>query len=60
VESIKDFHSDLSLDGVNFSFSPTDHVGFQSSIFVEAKVDENGKGYWEYFGPVRQFQGESE
>jgi len=60
VESIKDFHSDLSLDGVNFSFSPTDHVGFQSSIFVEAKVDENGKGYWEYFGPVRQFQGESQ
>jgi ABC-type branched-subunit amino acid transport system substrate-binding protein len=60
IESIKDFHSDLALDGVNFSFSPTDHVGYQSSIFGEAKVDENGKGYWEYFGPVREFQGISE
>ncbi len=56
IESIKDFHSPLALDGVNFSFSPTDHVGYQSSIFGEAKVDANGKGYWEYFGPVRQFE----
>jgi branched-chain amino acid transport system substrate-binding protein len=57
VESIKDFHSDLTLDGVNFSFSPTDHVSFQSGRFLEAKVDENGKGYWEYFGPITEFQG---
>jgi branched-chain amino acid transport system substrate-binding protein len=57
VESIKDFHSDLTLDGVNFSFSSTDHVGFQSGRFLEAKVDENGKGYWEYFGPITEFQG---
>jgi len=40
-----------------FSFSPTDHVGFQSGRFLEAKVDENGKGYWEYFGPISEFQG---
>ena len=60
VESTKDFHSDLMLDGVNISFSPTDHVGFQSSRYLEVKVDENGKGYWEYFGPVREFQGEAE
>jgi len=59
VESTKDWHSDLMLDGVNISFSPTDHVGFQSSRYLEAKVDANGKGYWEYFGPVREFQGES-
>jgi branched-chain amino acid transport system substrate-binding protein len=59
VESTTDFHSDLMLDGVNISFSPTDHVGFQSSRYLEAKVDANGKGYWEYFGPVREFQGES-
>ena len=57
AESIKDWHSDLALDGVNFSFSPTDHVAYQSSIFMKATVDENGKGKWEFFGPVRQFQG---
>ncbi len=57
IESIKDFHSPLALDGVNFSFSPTDHVGYQSSRYLEAKIDANGKGYWEYFGPVREFQG---
>ena len=57
IESIKDFHSDLALDGVNFSFSPTDHVAYQSDRYLKATVDENGKGYWEYFGPVRQFEG---
>ncbi len=56
IESIQDFHSDLLLDGVSFSFSPTDHVAYQSDRYVEAKVDANGKGYWEYFGPVRQFE----
>jgi len=60
VESTKDFHSDLMLDGVNISFSPTDHVGFQSSRYLQAKVDANGKGYWEYFGPLREFQGEAQ
>ena len=57
TESIKDFHSDLALDGVNFSFSPTDHVAYQSSRFLHVTIDENGKGHWEYFGPVRQFEG---
>ncbi len=57
LESIKDWHSNLLLDGVNFSFSPTDHVAYQSSRYLEAKVDASGKGYWEYFGPVREFQG---
>jgi branched-chain amino acid transport system substrate-binding protein len=60
VESTKDFHSNLLLDGVNMSFSPTDHVAFQSSRYLEVKIDENGKGYWEYFGPVREFQGEAD
>jgi hypothetical protein len=57
TESIKDWHSDLALDGVNFSFSPTDHVAYQSSIFMKATVDENGNGKWEFFGSVRQFEG---
>jgi branched-chain amino acid transport system substrate-binding protein len=57
AESLRDWHSDLTLDGVKISFSPTDHVAFQSGRFLEAKVDENGKGYWEYFGPITEFQG---
>jgi len=60
AESIQDWHSDLSLDGVTISFSPTDHVAFQSSRYLQVKVDENGKGSWEYFGELRQFQGENE
>jgi hypothetical protein len=57
VESTKDFHSDLMLDGVNISFSPTDHVAYQSTRYLRAIVDEKGKGHWEYFGDVRQFEG---
>jgi len=60
AESIQDWHSDLTLDGVNFSFSPTDHVAYQSSRYLQVKVDENGKGSWEYFGELRQFQGQIE
>jgi branched-chain amino acid transport system substrate-binding protein len=60
AESIQDWHSDLTLDGVSFSFSPTDHVAYQSSRYLEVKVDENGKGYWEPFGELRQFQGQTE
>jgi len=60
VESTKDFHSDLMLDGVNISFSPTDHVAYQSSRYLMANVDEKGKGFWEYFGSLREFQGENQ
>jgi branched-chain amino acid transport system substrate-binding protein len=51
VESIQDFHSDLFLDDVNISFSDTDHTAFQSGHMLRAVV-ENGKGRWEYFGPL--------
>jgi len=60
AESIQDWHSDLTLDDVTFSFSPTDHVAYQSSRYLEVKVDENGKGSWEPFGPLRQFQGQTQ
>jgi branched-chain amino acid transport system substrate-binding protein len=56
VESTTDFHSDLMLDGVNISFSPTDHVAYQSTRYLRSTVDENGKGHWEYFGDVRHFE----
>ena len=60
VESTTDFHSDLMLDGVNISFSPTDHVAYQSTRYLRVNVDENGKGHWEYFGEVRQFEGQNQ
>jgi len=55
VESIEDFHSDLLLDDVNISFSDTDHTAFQTGHMLRAVV-ENGKGRWEYFGPLVEFK----
>ncbi len=55
VESIQDFHSDLFLDDVNVSFSDTDHTGLQTGHMLRATV-EDGKGGWEYFGPLVEFK----
>ncbi len=57
LESIKDFHSDLFLDEVNVSFSDTDHTGLQTGRMLRAVV-EDGKGRFEYFGPLYVFEGE--
>jgi len=51
VASIKDWHSDLFLDDVNISFSDTDRRAFETGHMLRAVV-ENGKGRWEYFGPL--------
>jgi len=56
VESLQDFHSDLMLDDVTVSFSDTDHTGLQSGHMLKATVDENGKGKFEYFGPLYEFK----
>ena len=56
LESLKDFHSDLMLDGVNVSFSDTDHTGLQTGRMLKATVDEKGTGKWEYFGPLVEFE----
>jgi ABC-type branched-subunit amino acid transport system substrate-binding protein len=55
VESIEGFHSDLFLDEVNISFSETDHTAFETARMLRAVV-ENGKGRWEYFGPLFEFE----
>ncbi len=55
VESIKDWHSDLLTEGVNISFSETDHTAFQTARMLRA-VLEDGKGQWEYFGPLYVFE----
>jgi branched-chain amino acid transport system substrate-binding protein len=56
LESIQDFHTDLMLDDVSVSFSDTDHTGLQSGHMLRAEVDENGKGKFEYFGPLVEFK----
>jgi len=55
VESIQDFHSDLLLDGVNITFSEDDHTAIQAGRMLRATV-EDGKGKWEYFGPLFVFE----
>jgi branched-chain amino acid transport system substrate-binding protein len=57
VESIKDWHGDLLIDEVNITFSETDHTAFQTTRMLRA-VLENGKGKWEYFGPLFVFESE--
>jgi len=52
VESLTDYHSDLFLDEVNISLSDTDHRVLEDGVMLRAVVDEDGKGRWEFFGPV--------
>jgi branched-chain amino acid transport system substrate-binding protein len=56
LESVQDFHTDLMLDDVTVSFSETDHTGLQSGHLLKAVVGENGKGAFEYFGPLLEFK----
>jgi len=51
MESIEDVHSDLLLEGVNVSFSGADHTAFQTARMLRAVI-EDGKGKFEYFGPL--------
>ncbi len=55
LESIEDFHSDLFIEGVNVSFSDTDHTAFQTARMLRAVV-EDGRGKFEYFGPLFVFE----
>jgi hypothetical protein len=55
VLSIKDFHSDLLLDGVNISFSESDRIALQNGRMLKITV-QNGKGKFEYFGPLFTFE----
>jgi branched-chain amino acid transport system substrate-binding protein len=56
VESIQDFHTDLMLDDVTVSFSDNDHTGLQTGRMLKATIDANGKGKFEYFGPLLEFE----
>jgi branched-chain amino acid transport system substrate-binding protein len=55
VESIKDWHSDLLIEGVSVTFSKTDHTALQTARMLRAVV-QDGKGSWEYFGPLFEYK----
>jgi branched-chain amino acid transport system substrate-binding protein len=57
TESLTDFHSDLLLDGIDISFGPDDHTAIGNGRLLKVVV-QDGKGEWEYFGPIFTYWGE--
>jgi len=57
TESLTEYHSDLLLDGVNITFGPDDHTAIGNGRLLKVVV-QDGKGEWEYFGPVFTYWGE--
>jgi branched-chain amino acid transport system substrate-binding protein len=56
VESLKDYRSELLLPGVTITLSKTDHYTLQAGPMEHVVVLPNGRGKWEYFGPVYEFE----
>ena len=57
TESIKDWHTPLLLDGVNMTFGPNDHTAINNGRLLKV-VMQDGKGAWEYFGPLLTYNPE--
>jgi branched-chain amino acid transport system substrate-binding protein len=57
IESLTDYHSDLLLEGVNITFSDTDHTALGNARLLKV-VLHDGKGEWEYFGPLLYYEEE--
>jgi hypothetical protein len=51
----QNYQADLTLPGVTFTFSPTDHLAVDALRMLKATVTAEGKGKWEYFGDVISF-----
>jgi hypothetical protein len=56
MESLRDWHTDLAPEGINFTVTDTDHLLIESVRFLRVVV-EDGKGRFEYFGPVYSIEG---
>jgi branched-chain amino acid transport system substrate-binding protein len=54
AESTYEWHSDLMLEGITITITPTDHVAFEQGQFIRAVVVD-GKGKFEYFGPITTY-----
>jgi hypothetical protein len=46
----------LLLPGVTVTLSETDHYTLQAGPMEHVVVLPNGRGKWEYFGPVYEFE----
>jgi branched-chain amino acid transport system substrate-binding protein len=57
TESLTEYHSDLLLEGINITFGPDDHTAIGKGRLLKV-VLRDGKGEWEYFGPVFTYWGE--
>jgi len=57
VKSIKDWRSDLMNEGISITFGEKDHTAIQAGRMMRATV-VNGKGKFEFFGPVYVFKDE--
>ena len=51
IESIRAWRSDLLVEGVDVTVSDTDHTVLDTGRMLRVVV-ENGKGRFEYFGPI--------
>jgi branched-chain amino acid transport system substrate-binding protein len=56
IESLTDYRSELLLPGVTITLSKTDHYTLQSGPMEHVVLLPDGKGKWEYFGPVYSFE----
>jgi ABC-type branched-subunit amino acid transport system substrate-binding protein len=57
IKSVKQWHSDLMIEGIDITFGEKDHTGIQAGKMLRATV-VNGKGKFEFFGPVYIFRDE--
>jgi len=56
IESVQGWKSELLVEGIDVTISDTDHAALEAGRMLRVVVDGSGKGSFEYFGPVYQFQ----
>jgi branched-chain amino acid transport system substrate-binding protein len=56
MESLDGWRSDLLIEGVTFTTSDTDHLTLEAGRMLRVVV-KDGKGDFEYFGPLFVFEG---
>jgi len=56
VHSFQEYQPDLMLLGITITLSPTDHLAIEGMRMLVATVTPEGKGKWEYFGPIITFR----
>ena len=55
IKSVKQWHSNLMIEGIDITFGEKDHTGIQAGKMLRATV-VNGKGKFEFFGPLYIFR----